>query len=268
MATIGGYNVVTDGLVLSYDASNKKSYVSGSIMWNDLSGNRNTGSLVNGPTFDTNNLGSILFDGVDDRINLPYLNYPTSSDITIEIFTKINETLRTPTQTQINFITASSAGRYDAYYYRILSVGNSIPEIAYFTAAYGSTGKYDFYLRILDNNLNNYPVIFSDTYNTSGILTSSDTKISELLPGNIFHYVWSISNVSGSRFCRHYLNSKNLVSSQFIGSPPSDDISFFQRNNLRLAGKNNIYLFKIYNRVLSDVEITQNYNATKGRFGL
>jgi len=59
-------NIVTDGLVLYLDAANTKSYVSGSTIWNDMSGFSNNGTLVNGPTFDNTNGGSIVFDGVND----------------------------------------------------------------------------------------------------------------------------------------------------------------------------------------------------------
>ena len=66
MATIGGSNIVTNGLVLALDAANRRSYISGSFVWNDISGNRNSGSLINGPTFDSANGGSIVFDGTND----------------------------------------------------------------------------------------------------------------------------------------------------------------------------------------------------------
>ena len=35
----------------------------------DLSGNENDGELVNGPIFDSSNLGSLEFDGIDDYID-------------------------------------------------------------------------------------------------------------------------------------------------------------------------------------------------------
>ena len=63
-------NIVTDGLVLYLDAANPNSYVSGSTTWRNIVGSNN-GTLVNGPTFDPNNGGSIVFDGVNDRANLP-----------------------------------------------------------------------------------------------------------------------------------------------------------------------------------------------------
>jgi hypothetical protein len=79
-----GPNVVTNGLVLNLDAANTKSYVSGSTTWRDLSGNNNSGSLINGPTFNSQNGGSIVFDGVDDFVNCGYvMNF--SSSFTIEL---------------------------------------------------------------------------------------------------------------------------------------------------------------------------------------
>ena len=68
MATYYSPKIVTDGLVLVLDAGNIKSYRSGSTSWFDLSGSTTTGSLVNGPTFNGGNGGSIVFDGTNDRV--------------------------------------------------------------------------------------------------------------------------------------------------------------------------------------------------------
>ena len=69
--------IVTDSLVLCYDAGDKISY-SGSIhggtiaTWKDLSGNtldgQITGSSSSNPTFDTGSGGSLVFDGSNDLI--------------------------------------------------------------------------------------------------------------------------------------------------------------------------------------------------------
>jgi hypothetical protein len=72
MGFFRGPNVVTNGLVLALDAANSKSYVSGSTTWNDLSGNGNNGTLVNGPTFSSTNGGSIVFDGSNNSIIIPH----------------------------------------------------------------------------------------------------------------------------------------------------------------------------------------------------
>ena len=270
-----GANVVTDGLVLSLDAANPKSYVSGSTTWYDLSGNNYSGSLVNGPTFSSANCGTIVFDGVDDIVNLPFINYPTSSNTTIEMVIKIDElNLRTPTSAQLAYITSSNVGRFDAYTFRPISVNNSIPEVSFFTSAYPSgsvspsvRGRYEFIFRILDNSVNNYPLVFQDSYDpTTGVLISQTTNFTEMLPGSYFHYVWSVNNTVGSRSVLHYVNGSRITN--LLGNPPNGDFSFFQKNNLRLGGKNSIPIFRLYTKALSDAEILQNYNATKARFGL
>ena len=69
MATFYSPRIVTDGLVLHLDAGNRRSYVSGSTIWTDLVNNSRTGSLVNGPTFDSSNQGSIVFDGVNENVD-------------------------------------------------------------------------------------------------------------------------------------------------------------------------------------------------------
>ena len=55
--------IVTDGLVFCVDAGDKMSYPGAGTTWTDLSKNRNNGTLVNGPTFDSANGGSISLDG-------------------------------------------------------------------------------------------------------------------------------------------------------------------------------------------------------------
>jgi hypothetical protein len=62
--------IVTDGLVLCLDAANPQSYPGSGTSWADLSGNGNTGTLINGPTFSSGNSGSIVFDGVNDYVVL------------------------------------------------------------------------------------------------------------------------------------------------------------------------------------------------------
>jgi len=84
MGFYDGPTIVTNGLVLSLDAADLNSYVSGSTIWNDLSRNNNSGSLTNGPTFNSANGGSIVFDGVNDYIstNITKTIIPTISDVT------------------------------------------------------------------------------------------------------------------------------------------------------------------------------------------
>ena len=63
-----GNRIVTDGLVFAVDAANPISYPGSGTAWNDLTPNKNNGTLINGPTFSSANAGSIVFDGVNDRV--------------------------------------------------------------------------------------------------------------------------------------------------------------------------------------------------------
>ena len=67
MAATIASNIVTDGLVACWDASNRKSYPGAGTVWSDpVSGN--DGVLTNGPTFSEDNLGTISFDGSNDHV--------------------------------------------------------------------------------------------------------------------------------------------------------------------------------------------------------
>ena len=61
--------IVTDGLVLYLDAANTKSYPGSGTTWTDISGKSNNGTLTNGPTFDSGNKGTIVFDGSNDYVS-------------------------------------------------------------------------------------------------------------------------------------------------------------------------------------------------------
>ena len=85
MALAHSPKIVTDGLVLCLDAADRKSYPGSGTTWTDRSGNGNSGTLTNDPTFDSGNGGSIDFDGSNDRVvisNSDSLN-PTD-ELTIE----------------------------------------------------------------------------------------------------------------------------------------------------------------------------------------
>lgn len=82
-----GYNpsIVTSGLVLCLDAGNPRSYSGTGTVWNSVSGNVSTGTLTNGVTYSSTNTGVLVFDGVDDRVNV--VNSLSSlSNLTIELF--------------------------------------------------------------------------------------------------------------------------------------------------------------------------------------
>jgi len=64
-------SIVTGGLVFYVDAGNGDSYPGSGTAWSDLVGS-NDGTLTNGPTYSSDNGGSIVFDGVDDKVLTPF----------------------------------------------------------------------------------------------------------------------------------------------------------------------------------------------------
>jgi hypothetical protein len=66
MGVSGGPDMIQDGLVLALDAADKNSYSGSGTTWFDLSGNNYNAALTNGPTFNSSNGGSIVFDGTND----------------------------------------------------------------------------------------------------------------------------------------------------------------------------------------------------------
>ena len=112
--------IVTDGLVLYLDAANTKSYVSGSTVWNDISRGGNNGTLLNGPTFNSANGGSIVLDGADDYIRVSQNINP--SNITLEFFYKAS------ISSSYEYLISNArdcCGTYNGYELRI---NNGIPQ--------------------------------------------------------------------------------------------------------------------------------------------
>jgi hypothetical protein len=86
MATRFNPRIVPNNLVLYLDAANPRSYPGSGTTWTDLSRRGNNGTLVNGPSYNNNNGGSIVFDGVDDRVTFPNNTISTAAGITVEVW--------------------------------------------------------------------------------------------------------------------------------------------------------------------------------------
>ena len=79
--------IVTDGLVFYVDAGHSKSYPGSGTTWSDLVGG-NDGTLTNGPTYDSGNGGSIVFDGTNEHVVLN--NTITLNDFTATAVYNVN----------------------------------------------------------------------------------------------------------------------------------------------------------------------------------
>lgn len=71
MAGFTGQKTLIDNLVFLLDFNNRRSYNSGSTICTDLINKNITGSLINGPMFDTTE-NSLIFDGTDEYIDVDF----------------------------------------------------------------------------------------------------------------------------------------------------------------------------------------------------
>jgi len=102
-------DVVTSGLILNLDAGFVPSYPKSGTTWYDVSGNGNDGILVNGPTFNQNYDGGIVFDGSNDIINLTTINL--SGNFTINQTLKLAPTGNGPMPIGGGFYSSGSTYR-------------------------------------------------------------------------------------------------------------------------------------------------------------
>jgi hypothetical protein len=107
--------IITQNLVLCLDAGNSKSYPGSGTTWTDLSGNGNNGTLVNGVGYNSGNLGSLSFDGVDDNITTGKVLVPRTGQFHIEGWCYLNQTnINCMFVTQYN--NSSDAGRFLCFF--------------------------------------------------------------------------------------------------------------------------------------------------------
>ncbi len=235
MATLYSPKIVTNGLVMYLDAGNNRSYPGSGTTWSDLSRNGITGTLTNGPTFNSGSGGRIVFDGTNDRVDLGtnFSTYLTQSNsFTIECFVY-------PESTQ--------AAYADIW-------GNHTDNVTGIVLQQNSTTN------------NNYSWGFG---NGVSWVTSAGTSYFDLTPLAWNHLV-AIRN-SNTLFT--YVNGiKVTENSTSVSLAANPSINFQIGTGYNLNGtryfRGNVSLFRIYSRGLSATEVRQNYHATKGRFGL
>jgi formylglycine-generating enzyme required for sulfatase activity len=226
--------IVTDGIVLWLDAGITSSYPTSGTTWTDLSGNRNNGTLTNGPTYSSANGGSIVFDGMDDYVGTNLITeFPASAGFTFNIVLK-----------------AIDDGATDV---RRALIGNTEYPVSGFALGYnhdvGNTNYWMFYW---------YPSIGAANF---GILTPNFGNIefiTFLYDGNTDFKLYRngiLASTLSSSGTKVYKTSGNLL----IAAPTQGGWSTFLGN---------IYLLQGYNRALTAAEVLQNFNAQKARFGL
>ena len=229
MALSHSPSIVTDGLVLCLDAANLKSYPGTGVTWRDLTTNTNTGTLTNGPSFSPLNRGYISFDGSNDIVLV-------TSTPSIEIVGSLSISLWV-------YLNAGTNGN------GIITKNSDYDYMLYFTDV-GTT------------------VIFYKK-NSLGVASGEMAKATGLTLINVWSHITLTYNTNNG-VSKIYKDGVLLAT--HTTSPPYDirattnalqiGQGFVTYTNGRIANVN------IYNKELNSVEVLQNFNAIRGRFGI
>lgn len=243
MSVSGGPDIVENGLVLCLDAGNTKSYPGSGTVWTDLSRNGNNGTLTNGPTFNSANGGSIVFDGVDDHA-IRSINLSPYDQITVEVWFKPNNT------NERSIFEHSANWNFNTGGFGLFinsDGGSNVTTMCHTSHQSGAAGR-NYAFTCGTTNYSCHVNIFSKITDSTGRLTYVNGNLLNFASGGGYS-TSTATTFNANAFQNHvmYLASRG-------GS------SFFLNGN--------IPVFRIYGRKLSALEILQNYNATKGRFRL
>jgi hypothetical protein len=212
--------IVTDGLVLNFDAGFTPSYPRTGTTWYSVGSSGNTGTLRNGITFSAN---TFSFDGADDHVKIPFTTFPIQGPGTI-VFT----------------------GSYSSLspYRNAITLGN------------GTGGSNGSAIQV--------GVIYGVGYVWRA---GGGTLLTYTTPQTGVTYQWAIT-FSGSNISVYINGVLDAQTNEALfqsGSSNNFWIGTFRDSGAE-AFAGSIYNCYLYNKVLSNNEILQNYNALRDRF--
>jgi hypothetical protein len=217
------------GLVLALDAGNTKSYSGSGTTWTDLSGNGNAGALTNGPTYSSANGGSIVFDGVDDFIQLAGTNF----------------SLNTMTISAWNY---SSNFNQNGFMFEKTTNGSVNTQYSLFYNSSNDIYYRTYGLSTLDLTIN---------ITTAGVVNNQWNNVVATFDGTTKRiYVNGILRATSATLTGTV--TQNTTGAAFIGIYGGGGYPF----NGRISNTS------IYNKALSATEVSQNFNALRGRYGI
>jgi len=222
--------IVTNGLVLNFDAGFTPSYPKNGTTIYDVSSGGNNGTLVNGPTFSSTNGGSIVFDGTNTYVAASFTNL--GFDVPWTIGCWFNTSVAQ----------SNSVGLFNLSYFPELMMTTD-GKVFLWNSIGPDAGTVTGYPSIMSTNSYNdgqwYYAVGS--YNTGGL-----AKL--YINGTLINY---------ASYAPYGLRA--IYNGVYMGSEFNNGPKIF---NGKIASG------IVYNRELSATEILQNFNAQKSRFGL
>ena len=224
-------SLVLPGLTLCLDAANSKSYPGSGTTWTDLSGNGNSGTLTNGPTYSSANGGSFVFDGSNDWFSTTLSIGDANTSFSWGGFVKVN---------------SSTGGNFFLF-------GN-----------YTENGTTPFFAITFNNSGDNTFIYIRDS--TGGTAISSGNTNLDL---STWYYLIGVRD-AGANQVKLYVNGELVDTDTFAGSHnvKSTTNNFGGVRHLTNYANCNIGNVHVYNRALSAAEIQQNFNALRSRFSI
>ncbi len=227
--------IVTKGLVLCLDAGDPKSYNGSGTIWYDRSKSGFVFTSITPPTFTTgiNNQPCFDFTNGSGQYFESTTNSPFSgNNFAISVMAVVNQ---------------NTIGTYHA----ILSQNEQ--DVDDSMAFISNNGKFA-----------------TDIWRPAGrrLITAADTN-------TMYNVAWIVEDWSLQKTnAKIYLNGVVQPTESYGSASPNSLVSDtlrignwqLDRSDMDFDGQ--IYQILVYNRALTEKEIIQNYNATKGRFGL
>jgi hypothetical protein len=227
-----GHNpsIVTSGLIFCVDAANPRSYPGSGTTWYDVSNNA-LGTLTNGPVYTSGVSGYFTFDGVNDYASFAYQSSTNTPDgCTYEVWLYPIGSGEVVTRG-----TSDSGANPDNPRLYVSASGN-----IYWDWSINGTDKY--------------------VYSNTNCNMNAWNQIVGIAPagGSLGIYL-NTTNVTGTSTGGNLANPLNNT---------NDPIIIGGANWLPRYFNGRISLVRIYNRVLTAAEVSQNFNAVRGRYGI
>lgn len=245
--------IVTSGLVLNLDTSQRRSYPSGATTWTDLSGNGNNISLVTFygaavPTYSTSNGGYFnlynadWFNTVYGQATLSTSLKPTA--ITIETWVYIGTVPVSSNETIISV----QKGTSEVYSYMMQYIDGRLGSKVTATGGADATPSGG-----------NPTIVATSWY--QALMTYDKTTLRMYVNG----IERATSTTASGDITYDASNTKIIIGARYAGAGYDTGLTSYWGNARPDRG---ISIVRMYNRALTATEVSQNFNVMRLRFNL